>query len=256
MADNRQRPARGIATTLLLVVLAAGCGTRDLTEKVSVSLPPVADGEVSTYRIVTPAGEAGTLVTAVHHDWHEKTPVYRLTVTARTLTGAVETTDSSLVVMRQVDLRPVVSYRFIRTGGALLTTAANYGEGSIAVSTWMHTGQEHQRLLPTDVRSFDTDQLTFLGRALRPRPGRPVKLTVIEPLGPPPGGNLRPGEFEALPDEEVTVPAGRFDCRKLALTVGDSRLELWYEKSGAGRLVRYSAVGTDIILELLDELRE
>ncbi|MFO7638554.1 MAG: hypothetical protein R6X14_04515 [bacterium] len=235
----------------LVLLLAAGCGKKDFDERLPLQLPPLPDGEISRYEIGTPAGPIGRMVTGVTIDWYGEIPVFILDLVSRTMTGDVESVDSSIIVMRQHDLRPISAFRFIKTGAALVTTAANYGDNSIAVSTWLHTGQDEQRLLPMTAKTYDTDQLTFVGRALRLDPKRPAKIAVAEPIGPPFGGGIRPGEFRGLGDETVTVPAGSFSCRKVGLTVGDNEVELWYEKAGTGRLVRYFSTGSGITLELL-----
>lgn len=246
------RRTRVLGTALIAAMIAAGCGTKDLDATLSLKPPPIAGHEVCRYRILSPAGPAGSYVTDVRTDQQNGTPVYLLGLVTRTLAGNIETTDSSCLVLRQPDLRPLVTYRFVRTGGALVvTTAAKYGEEAVAVSTWTHTGQEFQKFLPTGPGFFDTDQLTFLGRALRPEPDQPVRVSVVEPMGPPAGGSVRAGEFRALGTEAVNVPAGRFDCRKLGLTIGETEIELWYERAGANRLVRYNSVATGISLELL-----
>ncbi|HDR00404.1 MAG TPA: DUF3108 domain-containing protein [candidate division WOR-3 bacterium] len=240
-----------IILTAAACLLLTACGTKDFDAGLQLRLPPFPDGETSHYQVVTPAGVIGEHRTGVGMDWLEDIPVYRLILVTRTMTGNIETTDSSMVLLHQPDLRPLFSFRFVTVGEALTTTATIYREGSVAVSTWTHTGEEKQQLLPSGAGTYDAEQLAFLGRAVRPNPKRPAEITVVEPMGPPFGGDVRPGEFRALGDETVTVPAGSFDCRKLGLTVGDSEFELWYEKAGTGRLVRRLALESGVAIELM-----
>ena len=174
-----------------------------------------------------------------------------LVLVTRTNAGNIETSDSSLVFMRRSDLKPLTSFRFVKTGSALNTTAANYGENSIAISTWTHSGEEKQRLLPTGPKTFDTDQLTFIGRGLKLDPDHPAVINVVDPMGPPVGGTIHRGEFRIRADETVTVPAGTFACRRFTLNVAENEVELWYERAGTGRLVLYRAGSSGVTIELL-----
>ncbi len=235
----------------LLLLVACQCGTKDFDEKLSIILPPIPDGEVNHYRIATPKGPIGEFITFLRHDWIDELPVYVLVLVTHTNTGNVEISDSSLVFMRRSDLKPLTSFRFVKTGSAMSTTAANYGENSIAISTWTHSGEEKQRLLPTGPKTFDTDQLTFIGRGLKLDPDRPAVINVVDPMGPPAGGTIHRGEFRIRADETVTVPAGTFACRRFTLSVAENEVDLWYERAGTGRLVLYRANGSGITIELL-----
>lgn len=231
-----------------LVFAACMCGKKDFGEKLSLSLPPVADGEFATFRVMANGDSIGTMSTLFAFDYLRDIPAYVQVIITRTRAGNVETVDSSVVYMGRNHLNPLSSFRFIRKGENLVTAAANYGEKSIAVSTYGMQG-EKQRLLPFDAKTYDTDQLTLIGRALKPEPGKPARLNIASSMGPPAGGTVMGGEFEFLGDEVVTVPAGTFDCRRLGLTVGESQVELWYERSGTGKLVRYRS--PQVSMELL-----
>lgn len=243
---------------LCLLVLAAGrCGRTDVETKLNIALPPLPDGEVNQYRVRVVNDSIGILTATLHHDWlepaseaEEPLPVFALVLVTRTMTGKVPTTDSSLLHVRRSDLAPRSSFRFIRTGSALSTTACNYGTGSVAVSSYA-SGEEKQRLLPTSARTYDIDELTLLGRALKLEPKKPASIAVINPMGPPLGGTMYAAEFRWAGDEEVTVPAGTFDCRKVQLLIGQGQIELWYEKAGTQRLVRYLAAGSGMVIDLL-----
>ncbi|OYD16282.1 hypothetical protein CH330_03275 [candidate division WOR-3 bacterium JGI_Cruoil_03_51_56] len=233
-----------------ILVLVVQCGKKDLQSELSLSIPSVPDGETNTYRIMALNDSIGTYTTILEHTWIGEVPAFALTLITHSTTGKVATLDSSFIYVSRNKLVPLSSFRFIRIGSVLTTTAANYGPGSVAVSTY-RAGEEKQRLLPYTPKTFDNDELTFLGRALRLEPNKPAKLTILSPMGHPFGGSVREAEFSYGGNEMVTVPAGSFDCRKLVLKTGVSEVEMWYEKSGTKRLIRYRAPSTGITMELL-----
>jgi hypothetical protein len=235
-----------------LLLAAMTCGRTDFQARLALEIPPIPDGEVCNYRVLARNDSVGSYTTLVRHDWlgDEELPVFGLMVVMRIATGKVATTDSSVVLVRRNNLLPRSSFRFIRTGAALSTTAANYSDKSVAVSSYI-AGEEKQRLLPVSTRTFDIDQLTFLGRSLKFDKNKPVKITVINTMGPPAGGGVLDAEFTLLGDEMVTVPAGTYDCRRVMLKAMGAEIELCYEKYGTGRLVRYRAEGAGMTIELL-----
>jgi hypothetical protein len=241
----------------LLALLACQCGRTDFQARVAVDVPPIPDGEACYYRVLALSDSIGSYATFVRHDWlgEDKVPVFDLIVVMRTATGKVPTTDSSFLYVRRNDLLPRSSFRFIRTGAALSTTAATYSATSVAVSGYV-SGQEQQRLFPVTTRTFDIDQLTFLGRSLKFDKRKPVKVAVVNPMGPPAGGVVMEAEFAPSGDESVTVPAGTFDCRKLTFRALDAEIELWYEKYGTSRLVKYRAPSTGMTIELMPRAPE
>lgn len=233
---------------VLLAMAACTCGKKDFAEKPPLTLPPIPDGEVAVYRVMAGDDSIGTYTTLFAHDWLKEEPAYALVLMTRARMGNIQTMDSSVVFVRRKDLSPLSSFRFVRKGENLVTTAANYGEKSIAISTWGNQG-EKQRLLPVGPRTYDTDQLTLVGRSIKVEPGKPQLVDIISPMGPPPGGAVLGGEFAFMGTETVTVPAGVFECRKLSLAVGESMVELWYEKAGTGRMVLYRS--PQVAMELL-----
>lgn len=211
-------------------------------------VPP--DGEVCEYRILTAGQPNGSMTTMVQHIQFGDAPAYRFDIIARTRDGAVETTDSSVVFASRDSLTPRTAFRFVRTGGELVTTAANYVDSSVAVSTYAQ-GKEKQQLLPFGPRTYDADQLNVLGRFIQVVGRRPVDISVISPIGPPFGGSVMPGKIGAAGDESVRVPAGTFDCYRLIYTVGQQSVAVWYEKAGAHRMVKYDAGNGERELELV-----
>jgi len=233
------------------ILLAVHCGqTRPAEPELLVSVPLIPDGETNTYRVVIAGDSIGTYTTTASHGRFKDIPAYEVVLVARTRTGDVTAVDSSVIYVSRDSMVPLSSFRFIKTGGAMVTTAANYGPDMIAISAFSQ-GEETQRMLPAAPATFDADQLTFLGRALQVSPERPQQITIVSPMGPPPGGRLRNGEFRAKGDENIVVPAGTFECYRYELEVDGSIIDLWYDRAGARKLVRYHSAEAGMSMELL-----
>ena len=236
--------------TLVAVALLAGCGKTTVGKGRIIVMPPIPNGEVSQYVMLANGEQNGTFLMAAFQDSFNKQAAWRLHLTARTVNGGIPTVDSSIVFVTRDSLLPLTSFRFVKTGNAMVSTAANYLMDGVAVSTWS-AQNEIQRMLPRSTQSFDADQLTFLCRALRPPQDRPVNIDVVSPMGPPDGGIVFEGKIGAASDQQVTVPAGTFDCARVVLNVGPHVIMLWYEKTGSRRLVRYEQMGAGMVMELV-----
>jgi len=236
---------------ICLMIAACTCGKKDFGEDLKLRIPPIPNGEFNAYRVMAGEDSIGYYTKLVAHDWVREAPAYALVNVMHTSTGDIATRDSSLVHVSRARLTPLSAFRFIKTGTNLLTTAVNYAEQSAAVSAYSSAGGEKQQLLPMKKNTFDNDQLSFLGRALQLDPKQAILVNVVNPMGPPLGGDVITAGFRMGGDEMVTVPAGVFDCRKVIVKVEQSEVGLWYEKAGTGRLIKYSAAGTDLAMELL-----
>jgi hypothetical protein len=227
------------------------CGKADLGKTARVEVPPLPEGEVEEYSVLVGDEEIGTYAMTTRRGGFRETSAWRFDLVSRTRQGAIETVDSSAVFVTRDSMKPISSFRFIRTGNALVTTAANYSPGSVAIATYSEQEQK-ERMLPTNAVTYDEDELTSLGRAIQiPTTGRPADIQVVSPMGPPFGGAVTDGKIGAGSDERVTVPAGTFDCYKLILNVGPNVIVLWYEKAGSHRMVRYATSGGSMTMELL-----
>lgn len=233
-----------------LVFAATGCGRSHLGTGWSFRKPAIPESEALVYRVTADGDSIGTHRMIVKKGYFRDVPSFMIELVTRTRTGSLETIDSSVVFVSQDTIAPLSSFRFVRAGSRLVSTAANYGDGSVAVTTFAG-GEEQQKMLPAQPKTFDVDQLTFLGRTVTLGLNRPAKFNVVIPIGPPAGGVVTKAHFEAVGDEMVTVPAGSFDCRRITLTVGENQVELWYEKAPAQRLIRYGAAEVRMAFELV-----
>jgi len=246
----RVAASAALLAIVALVITAAGCGRSGFGTGWSFRKPAIPETEALTYRVTADDDSIGTHRMLVKKGYFKDVPAFMLDLVTRTKTGSVETVDSSVVFVSQDTIGPLSSFRFIKAGAALISTAANYGEGSVAVTTFAGE-QEQQRLLPSEPKTFDVDQLIFLGRTVTLGLGKPAKFNVVVPIGPPLGGTVVKARLEVVAEEMITVPAGSFDCRKIALSVGENQVELWYEKAPAQRLIRYNAPEAGMAFELV-----
>ena len=228
------------------------CGRTNTSREIRVQVPPIPNGEISYYSVSVGDQPAGMMMMSVASDVFKERPAFRLDLMSRTADGNIETIDSSVVYVTSDSLRPLSSFRFVRVGAALTTTATNYVREAAAIATFA-AGEEAQRLLPFDGRTFDSDMLIFLGRAIQLAKDQPVDIKVVNPMGPPAGGGLFEGKIALVGEETVTVPAGTFECSKVLLNLGQYIVVTWYEKTGARRLVRYETPRGDVreVMELL-----
>jgi len=241
---------RFILPALVAAALLTGCGKTTVGRGRIIVMPPIPNGEVSQYVMLANGEQNGVFLMAAFRDSFKDQAAWRLELTARTVNGGIPSVDSSIVFVSRDSLFPLTSFRFLKTGNAMVATAANYLADGVAVSTWS-AQNEQQRLLPRSTESFDADQLTFLCRALRPPQDRPVFINVVSPMGPPEGGIVFEGKIGPASDQSVTVPAGTFDCSRTVLNVGPHVIMLWYEKTGSRRLVRYEQMGSGMVMELV-----
>jgi hypothetical protein len=193
----------------------------------------------------------GSFAMVVRRADFKEQPALRLDLVSRTTAGeSIPAVDSSVVYVSRDSLKPLSSFRFIKTGNALTATAANYVGDAVAVSSFSPQG-ERQRMLPVGARSFDSDEITFLCRALKLPSGRPLTLQIVSPMGPPVGGGVLDGKLGVTGDQQVSVPAGTFDCLKVVMNLGPHIVVVWYEKAGAHRMIRYQAAGSGLTMELV-----
>ncbi len=238
---------------VLLALVLAGCGRTGSVSSLVVTGPVLPDGEQTGYVLLSAGREVGTLSISVRHEVFRDVPAYRLDVVARSFDAAGETVDSSVVYATRDSMVPLTTFRFIVTGGAKVTAAANYVDSLVAVSYYSSVGEKEQ-LLPFPPHTYDVDQLTTLGRVVRVRSRQPVSLNVVSSMGPPPGGAIAEAGLAAAGDETVRVPAGTFDCYKLTYTMGEQSVLIWYEKAGAHRMVRYRTADGELEMLLAGSL--
>lgn len=242
-----------VSVAALLAVSGIFCGRTGPGRDLRLTVPPIPDGETSRYVLRAGDQPIGTTLVILSAGVFRDRPAWRFELITLTSSSGIATTDSSIVFVSRDSLRPLSSFRFLKVGPALTTTAVNYVREAAAITTFA-AGEETQRLLPFDRLTYDTEELLFLfGRAIVLTKGRPVEFKAVSPMGPPAGGGLFACRAELLGEETVTVPAGTFDCRKVLFNIGPQPYLGWFEKAGPQRLVRYETPAGEVtrIAELL-----
>jgi hypothetical protein len=232
-----------------LFVVLASCGRTDVGKALTIEPPPV-EYEASQYALTVRGQAAGTYLMLVRRGDYDERPAFRLDLVARTGTGEAEAVDSSVVFLSRDGLVPLTTFRFLRAGTRFITTAANYKTEAVAVATYSTQG-ETQKLFPFGPGHYDSDQLTFLGRAFTLPEKMTREITVINPMGPPFGGNYYKARVTGAGSEVVQVPAGRFECSRLTFQLPTHSIDVWYEQAGFRRVIRYEDPSSGTTIELL-----
>jgi len=240
---------------ILLPLLVLSCGRTGQTvigRDYRIVVPALPDGELLSYRILATGQPVGTMILLTRRVQFLETPVFEVTNVTRTLAGKVERCDSAVVFLSRDSLTPIASFRFSWVGNAFTTTSARYQPGSVGVATYIEQQQQQiQRPLPFGPGYYDVDELLTLGRALQIAPQKVVELAIVIPMSTPLGGAVTKARFTPGIDQTVTVPAGTFDCTKLNIEMAEAGAELWYEKTGTHRLVKYQTSDTVLSMELI-----
>jgi len=234
---------------ILLALFLGGCGRTSPVSGMTLTGTVLPDGEVTAYTLLSAGRQIGLLTMTIQHVTYRERPSYGIELVAKTRDGAQETTDSSLIFVTRDSMVPLTTFRFIKTGSDIAATAANYGDSAVAVSAYAQ-GDQQQQMLPFGPRTYDADQLTVLGRVIRVQGRQPIDIRIISPMGLPAGAATLDCRLSFIGDDAVRVPAGNFNCTKLLLQFGSQKVTVWYEKTGAHRMVRYRTEDGELEMQL------
>lgn len=98
-------------------------------------------------------------------------------------------------------------------------------------------GSNDTTKLPLDKNVFDNEQCFHLTRLLPLQPGYKATLNVVATIA---GGGTVPIGIEVVKKETLEVPAGKFDCFKIQLSIGQT---LWYSDDAQRYLVKFEGGG-------------
>ncbi len=111
--------------------------------------------------------------------------------------------------------------------------AAEYGDGTVSIET-IGAGAKRQEKI--DGQVFDSEELFHLFRRLPLEVGFKSKIKFIAALG----GNANPVDVEVTGTETITVPAGEFECYRVAISAPQV---FWYSTGPSRLLVKFEASG-------------
>ncbi|MGB8167492.1 MAG: DUF3108 domain-containing protein [Chthoniobacteraceae bacterium] len=147
--------------------------------------------------------------------------------------------------------------RFMSAGGESVSSVdADAATFEPLTSRWKHTmlgeasavfhpgeievrkaGSSETTKLPLEKTVFDNEQFFHLARLLPLKDGYKATIKVVTTLA---GGGTVPIVVEVVKTEPLVVPAGKFDCFKLQLSIGQT---LWYSTDARHYLVKFEGGG-------------
>jgi len=225
-------------------LLACFCGKGEPALK----LETLEWNEETSHYVVTVEGEvAGTSFTTIVPRTHEDRPILEIASMTEVGSESGSTRDSSWLVVRREDLKPVHAFRTVATEGGNLWSETSYSDEEAAVQAMTPVGAKSIEL-PLEKRTFDNDEVTTLLRALQLDEEEDVEMEVVVGLA----GAVIPVSLTLMGNEVITVPAGVFETRRIQMGIAGQFVDLWYEQAGRRRLVRYEAPGSQLVMELTE----
>ena len=193
-----------------------------------ITLGPVTwvDGERLKYVLTVADGtEIGAMETSADLVQADGPKVWRV---GRNMSGGGQSV--SRVDVEPESFRPLASYWKHTMLGEV---SAVYGKDGIELKK---AGSAEVTKLPLEKTVFDNEECFHLLRRLPLKEGYKATINVASTLG----GGIIPLGFEVVKKETLTVPAGKFECFKLQLSVGQA---LWFADNAQRPLVKFEGGG-------------
>jgi hypothetical protein len=233
-----------VLACLLVLLIAPAC--RKAAEPGLTLAPPAWQPETLRYEVTIGGEPAGFSVHIINPVDAESVPALELSQLTTVTTEDGDNRDSTWLLMRRADLKPLHAFRTIENADGTLWSEVSYGDTLASVQAMTPMGAREIELPLTD-RDFDNDQLTTLLRALEIAPDDSVELSLVVGLI----GAQVPVLVMSTGAETVVVRAGTFEARHIELGIAEQSVDLWYETGGRKRMLRYHVPGSDLALELL-----
>jgi hypothetical protein len=200
---------------------------------------PWGGGDELQLNVKLPTGlDIGTMIYRVESDKHEGKEVWKCTT--RGLITANGANSVSHVICDKESFAPIKSF----WKHSLLGEAdATYGEGSVEVKV---AGKDKPISLKTATPTFDNEQCVELFRRLPLKVGYKTEISVVSSLG---SGEIKLN-LEVPEMETLDVPAGKFECYKLELNIGQT---FWISNDEHRYVVRFAAGGVTADLARVDK---
>jgi hypothetical protein len=199
---------------------------------------PWVDGELLKLAIKVRSGQqAGTQFYRVESTQESGKMLWKLL----SVQGALSLSQFTTVLMDAPTFAPISSKTFNYAGEEY---QALYGPQQVAYIT-TRSGSSNKRQLSLDQPTFDNEQLAYLLRCLPLR----EKFQITIPISNSSSASVLDGKIAVMAREEVTVPAGTFDCYKTNVTQGTQEQTYWISADANSYIVKEARSGT-LILEL------
>lgn len=208
-----------------------------LPADIEIGATPWADGERLHYKLILANGfEIGAMESFADLATVDGRQVWNL---GRRMSGGGEMV--SRVAVDAQTLQPLNSYWKHSLLGA---ATAVYKPGEVQVRKG--DGSDPTTTHPTK-QVYDNEECMHLKRRLSLQVGYKVTIPVFSSLG---GGTVIPMGTEVTGKESVETPAGKFDCFKIKLSVGQT---LWYADTPERYLVKFEAGGATGLLTAITQ---
>ncbi len=230
-----------IGLALMLIILS--CPKK---ETPALRLSPQKWNETNTYQILTDttvSGKYQLIYRTFEEAGEEKIELYSLT---EIMQGNAVSTDSTRLVIKADDLRPLLSDKVIFTSGTSLSSVTIYGKNKAEVKAKLPQGEKSADI-PININTYDNDQVTTILRAIELKPDEEKEINVVIGFS----GTTVPVKIKSSGEEKIIVSAGEFDCHKYTITVVGRMIDVWYEKADAKRMVKYFDAQANMTMELM-----
>jgi|GEM_PF-1312588 len=208
--------------------------------------PEWTDNEINHYRILAQGKQIGSHILSMKLGKSDNIETIELNSWTHVKSKAGESQDSSWLVVRRDNLRPIHGFRALQTGGQNLRAEVIYKKDKASIKAKTPIGDKLLDI-PIGPTYFDNDEMTTLLRALVLKTDGETKLDVVVGLG----GSSAPVRLKMMGTEKLEHQAGSFECNKLQMNLAGQTINLWYEKTGMKRLVRYEAPSSGLVMELM-----
>ncbi len=187
------------------------------------------DPEVSTYNVMKGDTVVGQSVFTIRSADLTGKRVWE--ITGVNSSSAQGLHDSVTATLSFDDLKSLGSFQVRNAGSHLDTVVSRYASGTVQIKA---SGGQSQTLVIT-ANAFDNSILIAAIRSLDLKPGAHYLLTSVACFAP----STKPADVQVLADDTVSVPAGKFACRKVSLEIAGWPMHLWYEREAPYRYVKF-----------------
>jgi len=223
---------------LLAILCLAGAGCcPSAVATLTVFQIPWPDEEVTRYTIEDQDGNAmgsGELTIEKEDDTYLLVQHFHIT--------AEQAVQHITLSVSAADLKPVSGNQTIQMPGMVASLVTNYSNGQVSVNATVDGDEQSAEFdIPDD--AYDNDEVFFLLRTIPLEVGYSATYTNVVPAYA-----LTPkATVTVVGEEEVTAPAGSFNCYKLELSAAGAVQYMWYGVDEPHYLIKYDN-GTTILL--------
>jgi hypothetical protein len=218
-----------LAGLALLCLFTFSCHRPKASEPWISRRAPWSDGEVSCFDVVKDDSVVGRSVYTIRATDVRGRRAWEILGVNSSADGGLH--DSVAATLSYDELRSLGSVQVRNMIARLDTVVSRYDRDKVTITA--RAGQS--QALPISANTFDNSILVIVLRALDLKPDAHFLLTSVASFGP----WTKPADVQVLGEDTVTVPAGRFACRKVALQLAGWTMNLWYEGAAPHRYVKF-----------------